>query len=511
MNMWLAALLSILSGTLLTLGFPGLNVSLLAWFALVPLFVAVQGRSTRQTLVLGFICGLVHYLTALYWIRYVVHYYGGLPLLLAVLVLFLLCCYLAVYPALFALAAHRLEHRPWLWILGLPAVWVTLEWIRAHLLTGFPWANLGYTQTAFPRLIQIADVTGVYGISWLVVLGNTAMVAFVRRRSRIGLGIFGICLVVTVLYGSWRLGAVEDLQRHVAPWTVAVAQGNIDQAHKWDPLYQQETLSRYRQLSLDAVRHNPSPDLIVWPETAVPFFYGREPRLTGQLHEIIAELGVPVLFGSPSAKVIDGEPRLLNSAYLVDPAGRVRADYAKQHLVPFGEYVPYQRVLFFVHKLVEAAGNFAAGTDRSPMKIDDHEIGMLICYEAIFPYLARRAVDEGATCLVNITNDAWFGQSSAPHQHKDMASWRAIEFRVPLIRCANTGISAIFDATGKPLGTIPLGERGYLVASVHPLKVETFYRRWGDLFAWLCVLTALCVLCAAPVGRTRIRHGAAKG
>lgn len=501
--MWSALLLSVLSGILLTLGFPKFNVSLVSWVALIPLLVALQDKNTRQTLLLGFICGLVHYLTTLYWIRYVVYYYGGLPLILAVFILFLLCCYLAVYPTLFALAAHRLEHRPWLWVIGLPAIWVTLEWIRAHLLTGFPWANLGYTQTSFTRLTQIADVTGVYGVSWLVVLGNVCLMAFFRWRLRLSLGIAFICLAVTIIYGSWRMGMIEDLQHRVTPWTVAVVQGNIDQAHKWDPVYQQETLSRYQELSSEAVKNDPRPKLIVWPETGVPFFYGIEKQLTMQLNGIIAQLGVPVLFGSPSAKIIDGETRLLNSAYLVDPDDRIVADYSKQHLVPFGEYVPYQSVLFFVHKLVQAAGNFAAGNDSSPMKIDGKKIGMLICYEAIFPYLARRAFMDGANCFVNITNDAWFGQSSAPYQHMEMAAWRAIEFRVPLIRSANTGISSIFDATGKSLGSIALGEKGYLVANVHPMHVMTLYAKWGDFFAWICVLGSLCIIFFATFGNKR--------
>jgi len=492
--MWTSIGLSALSGILLTLGFPKFNFSFVAWVALIPLFVALQNKNHKQALILGFICGLAHYLTTLYWIRYVVYYYGGLPLILAVLILLLLCCYLAIYPTLFALAVHRLEHRRWLWVLGLPAIWVTLEWIRAHLLTGFPWASLGYTQTPYTRLIQIADVTGVYGVSWLVVLGNACIMAFCRWRSRLSLGIAFLCLAATVFYGSWRVGMIENLQHKVAPWTVAVVQGNIDQAHKWDPLYQQETLSRYRQLSSEALKHDPKPSLIVWPETAVPFFYGLEKPLTGQLNAMIAQLGVPVLFGSPSAKMIGGKPRLLNSAYLVNPDGRIVADYSKQHLVPFGEYVPYQSVLFFVHKLVQAAGNFAAGNDSSPMKIDGQKIGMLICYEAIFPYLARLAVKDGANCFVNITNDAWFGQSSAPYQHKEMAAWRAVEFRVPLIRCANTGISSIFDAAGKSLGAIPLGEKGYLIANVQPLHVMTFYAKWGDLFAWICVLIGLCII-----------------
>lgn len=494
--MRLAVLLSVLSGLLLTAGLPKFDWVLCSWVALIPLLAALQGKTARQAVLLGFIDGLTHFLTALYWIRHVIYYYGGIPLPLAIAILLLLCCYLAVYPAAFALAAHRLEPHPGLWVFGLPVIWVTLEWVRAHLLTGFPWANFGYTQTAFRQLVQVADITGVYGVSWLLVLVNTSLVGFFGRyRLKLGLAAAVGCVALAVGYGHFRLRTIEDLQQWAAPWTVAVVQGNIDQAQKWDPLYQQETLNRYRQLSLEAAKHDPPPSLIVWPETAVPFFYQLDSRLTLQLNEIIQEIGVPVLFGSPSARRIEGQASLLNSAYVVDAHGLLVGDYAKQHLVPFGEYVPYQRVLFFVHKLVEAAGNFAAGDNPSPITIDGHKVAVLICYEAIFPDLARAAVEHGATCIANITNDAWFGTTSAPYQHKQMAGWRAMEFRVPLIRAANTGVSSIFDATGRSLGSIPLNQDGFLVANIQPLSMKTFYARWGDVFAWACVAAAVAVLC----------------
>jgi apolipoprotein N-acyltransferase len=163
--------------------------------------------------------------------------------------------------------------------------------------------------------------------------------------------------------------------------------------------------------------------------------------------------------------------------------------YAKQHLVPFGEYVPLKSLLFFVHRLVQAAGDFVPGHDPSPLTLGNHRLGVLICYEGIFPELARRAVRLGATCLINITNDAWYGKTSAPYQHLEIERIRSIEFRTPLVRAANTGVSAIFDATGKPCGSVALDEQGFLVCTVHPFRSLTFYAKWGDLFAWACVLT----------------------
>jgi apolipoprotein N-acyltransferase len=439
---------------------------------------------------------MVHFLATLYWIRHVIFYYGGLPAPLAIGVLVLLCGYLALYPAVFAWVAQRWEGRPGLWVLGLPVVWVTLEWVRAHALTGFPWANLGYTQTRFSTLVQVADVTGVYGISCLLALANTVLVTFLwRKPSRVGAVVFVLCFVGALSYGAWRLDEVHERQEGFQSWTAAVVQGNIDQSVKWDPAFQQETLRRYRELSLTAASHNPPPDLIVWPETSVPFFYDREPKLTGQLNEMLKEIGRPVLFGSPAIIREEGEARLQNRAYLVDAEGLNLGSYAKRHLVPFGEYVPLQKLLFFVNRLVQAAGDFVPGADSSPLVWGERKLGVLICYEGIFPALARQTVQKGASALVIITNDAWYGPTSAPYQHLEMARWRAIEFRTPVLRAANTGVSAIFDSTGRECGRIPLDEAGQLVCSVRSGPMETFYGRWGDVFAWFCVAGAM--VCAA--------------
>ena len=489
--MWSGVFLSVLSGAFLALGFPKVGWYHLSWVALVPLLLALRGKTGRQAFTLGCICGLVHYLGTLYWMYYALHQYGGIPVSLAIFVVLLPCAYLALYLGCFAVIAREWQAYPLLWVLGLPGGWVALELIRAHLLTGFPWANLGYTQTPLHWLIQIADIFGVYGVSWLVVLSSTALTASLRRSRSgyAGLLVAAICLVGALVYGSWREGTIDDLQSAATPWTVGVVQGNIDQSQKWDPAFQQETLKRYRELSKQAAAANPAPELLVWPETAAPFFYRLEEKLTAQLTEIVKETGTPLLFGSPGVTIVEGKPRLQNRAYLVNGSAILEGVYAKQHLVPFGEYVPLQQVLFFIHRLVEAAGDFVPGNDPSPLILDRQPFGVLICYEDIFPGLARAAVERGATSLINITNDAWYGTSSAPYQHLELARWRAIEFRVPLIRAANTGISSIFDAIGKSCGTIPLEQSGFLVCSVHPFRILTFYAKWGDLFAWLCLLT----------------------
>ncbi len=487
-----AIVLSVISGVLLTAGFPRMDMPLLSWIALVPLLMAVRGGSGKRALLLGFVCGMAHYVTTVYWVRYAMNYYGGIPLAIAIVLLILLSGYLAIYPMLFAFIANKWERRPRLWVWGLPLVWVALEWVRAHALTGFPWANLGYTQSSFLQLIQVADITGVYGISWLVAFASTIVASYLaRRRPHWAAAVWTLCLISALAYGSWRLDRIEAMEKAAPPVTVAVVQGNVEQALKWDPAFQFETLERYRALSIEAAANDPKPDVLVWPETAAPFIYGVDETLTLKLQRIIAEAGVPVLFGSPAVQGSRGVPIFLNVAYLVDGASRFLGRYAKQHLVPFGEYVPLKNILFIFNKLLEAVGEFAPGRDPSPLSLNGQKLGVLICYEDIFPELSRTTVRHGATILANLTNDAWYGESSGPYQHMQMAGWRSIEFRTPLVRAANTGVSVIFGASGRSYGHIPLNEQGHLTRAVYPIRVETFYGRWGDVFAWTCTAAAL--------------------
>jgi apolipoprotein N-acyltransferase len=507
--MWLPIFLSALSGVLLTAGFPKLDLFLLSWIALIPLFMALRGTRRKDAFWLGYIFGLVHYLTTLYWIHQVVARYGGIPFTLSLVILFLLCAYLALYPACFALLAHQWEKHPRLWTWILPCGWVTLEWIRANALTGFPWASLGYTQTPFISLIQVADVTGVFGISALVVFSNTCLMALVNRYRTWGAFLFLVCCILGVLiYGEKRLETIRNLESQTDSWVVGVIQGNIDQFVKWNPAYQEKTLNQYEKISLGATNHLPPPDLLVWPETAAPFFYGIDEKQTFRLQQIVKKTSKALLFGSPAVERVGRQARFMNKAYLLDAQTHLLGQYAKQHLVPFGEYVPLQRILFFVHHMTAAIGTFVPGRDPSPIELNGRAMGILICYEAIFPYLARNTINLGATSLVNLTNDAWFGKSSAPYQHLEMARWRAIEFRVPLIRAANTGISTIIDATGSSCGSIPLNESGSLVCPVRPIRLETVYARWGDWFVWVCVLTTFgAILYSTGVLSMKQRHG----
>jgi apolipoprotein N-acyltransferase len=289
------------------------------------------------------------------------------------------------------------------------------------------------------------------------------------------------------VYGKWRL---TTLSVSSSPsFNLALVQGNISQDIKWDPAFQRATLKRYVQLTRKAVK--PQTELVVWPETATPFYFLADAKNSNTLVGEVQQLRVPLLFGSPAYRHEGKRLRLYNRAYLVNGLGLVTGYYDKMHLVPFGEYVPLKPVLFFVNTLVEAAGDFAAGNRAEPLELPPARMGVLICYEAIFPSLSRSLVNDGANLLVNITNDAWFGRSSAPYQHLSMAVLRSVENRVPMARCANTGISAFIDAHGRILKTTELFEEAILSGTLQLGHVETIYSRYGDWFAWSCCMVSL--------------------
>ena len=499
-------LLSILSGLLLTAGFPKPAMFYLSWVAFVPLLYAIQRKTGKQAFVLGYICGFLHSLTCLFWIYYAVYHFGGFSTVISFLIFMLLCCLMAVYPAVFAFLAQKFENLPFLYVFGLPFVWVALEWARAFAISGFPWSNLGYTQTPLNRLIQVADITGVYGLSWLVVLGNTVVSGFIRnfcRRS--GVAVLAGCVVCAFIYGFWRCQQIDGIESRTVALSVGLIQGNIAQSEKWDPSFENETIGRYALLSTECVKGAPVPDILVWPESAMPFFYGLDENLSPKVDSIVKQTGKPLLFGSIGVTRVEGRPHLLNRAYLLNKDAVLVGAYAKQHLVPFGEYVPWSKILFFARHIAAGSVDFVPGTNPGPLLFEGPPLGVLICYEAIFPEISREAVRRGAQVLMNITNDAWYGDTGGPYQHLEIASWRAIEFRVPLVRAANTGISAAFDATGRECGRLALNTQGFLTCSVHPMSYLTFYAKYGDLFVWFCVFAALCAIIFKIV-HSRIRR-----
>jgi apolipoprotein N-acyltransferase len=389
--------------------------------------------------------------------------------------------------------------------------------VRASVLTGFPWCLLGHSQYGQILLIQTADLAGVYGISLVIVLCNGLIyrALFDVRSFRTAAGITETAVILllvftSLLYGRYSLERHGEVAGRGPSLRVAVVQGNIDQSLKWNPEHQEKTIRTYETLTRKAAPFRP--DLVLWPETAVPFFFQERTALSRRVVESAVSLKASLVFGSPAYGHADGKRRFYNRAYLLSPEGRVEDHYDKIHLVPFGEYVPLQRFLPFVHRLVPAAGDFASGDKVTPLRIPGTPAGVLICYEVIFPELAREQVGMGSRVLLNLTNDAWFGRTSAPHQHLAMSVFRAVENRRPLVRAANTGISAFVSPIGEIVQKSELFTEALLTREV-ALGEPTlsFYTRYGDLPAAALLLAGLikmiCALWYNGLLRSFLRSG----
>jgi len=492
------------SGLLLAASFPSFDLSALIWIALVPLLIVLKDQTVKNGFWLGGITGLAFFAGTVHWVTNSVHYYGGIALIPASLITLLLCAYLALYPAIFGAVVVHLRKTPSsLLVVSIPAVWTALELARTYIFSGFPWSLLGYSQYRVLSVIQVADFTGVYGISFIIVLVNAAIAGFIlNRKSYPGLIVASLIILLAVGYGYLRLTTPYTAARGI---TISVIQGNIDQNKKWNPAFQAEVISTYKRLTLEAIKKKP--DLVIWPETAVPFYFtGKNPAdqlLTDDIKTFAKSAGVPLLFGSPTYEILpDREIKLHNSAFLLTAQGNIDAVYHKFHLVPFGEYVPLKDVLFFVGKMVQAIGDFESGHEYTVMKIPagqgEVSLSTVVCYEIIFPDLVRRFVDHGAGIVTTITNDAWFGRTAAPYQHFSMAVFRAIENRVPIARAANTGISGFVDARGTILETSPIFTEAYLTRSLSPGRTKTFYTRFGDIFAYACLLMSILMIVRKP-------------
>ncbi len=483
-------LLSVLSGALLILSFPNFDLEFLAWFALVPLFYAIEGKGLSQSFKLGWFTGVVSFLGIIYWIVVAVHSYGNIPLIPSVLILLLLVAYLSLFLGAFTFLIRLIETRSGIEnFLVAPVIWVALEYLRCVLLTGFPWAFLGYSQYLNLPFIQMADVTGPYGLSFVILLVSTTLFWILRQWPKKifptkEVIITAILLLGFLVYGYFKMGIIDRQMVQNPPLKIGLVQGDIDQSIKWEKAFQLETLKLYEKLSLRVAEDKP--DLIIWPETATPFFFQDEKEYQPLVLDIPKKTNAFLLFGSPSYKIEKKKVNHYNSAYLVSPSGEVVGKYDKTHLVPFGEYIPLQNLLFFLGSLGEGIGDFKPGKEIYNFSLPKDQFGVLICFEIIFPDLCRQFVKRGANFLVTITNDAWFGRTSAPHQHFSMAVFRAVENHVFVARAANTGITGIIDAKGKIVKEGAIFEQETMNGTIRLSNQKTFYTLYGDLFAWTC-------------------------
>jgi apolipoprotein N-acyltransferase len=496
--------LPVLSGVFLALAFSYSAFSLFAWFGFLPLFFALQNQSRFKAFLFSYLTGLVFWLGTVYWLVNVT-FPGTL----------LLCAYLAFYFGLFGFffpTIHdpRSTHHPLL----LSSLWVILEYIRSHLFTGFPWALLSYSQSLNLPLIQIADLGGGWLVSFLIIFFNLAVFGALTGRKRIILPAV-LLFSAAIFYGNWRLAEFSKEEDCGKSLPVSVVQGNIPQALKWNSAANDYICGEYHELTLEALKSGQA-KLIVWPEAALPVILEDEPEYFRRVQELAKSIQTPLLLGAVTRR-----EDYYNSAVLVSRDGQEIARYDKLHLVPFGEYIPLRGGLFKFLEGIIPIGDIRRGSAYTlfPLSGEEGKFAVLICFEDIFPEIAREFTLRGADFLVNITNDGWYGRTSASYQHLQASVLRAVENRRPVVRAANTGISGFIASSGKILALLSghRGEniflRGYLTAGV-PLcfKELTLYGRIGDGFIALCALFVIITILGkllqslrAPKGRSNLK------
>jgi apolipoprotein N-acyltransferase len=496
---------SIISGFLLAFSFAPPSFSFFAFVAFIPLFFVLERQSLKKACFFSYLAGLVFFLVSISWLAQV-----------TIVGWLLLCVYLALYFALFGVLAcfyirGGINLRL---LLVLPCLWSSLEFLRSHFLTGFGWNCIGYSQFQQLPLIQIADFSSVYGVSFFVILVNCILWLVIRmardshehpRKRALILSVFILVTIslATLSYGWFRLQQAQDSQDGLR---VSVIQPNIPQTLKWSG-YAQDYIIEYL-VNLTQKTSQDQPDLIIWPESAMPIYLEEDFFRFDTLFSLAKQMKVYLLTGV----VRQTEEEFFNSAILISPAGKLEAHYDKFHLVPYGEFIPLRKFMPFIGTVV-GIGDFTPGKNYTVFHAHQNKqsskpsFAVLICFEDAFPYLSRQFVRRGADFLVNITNDAWFGDSGQTQQHVSQSVFRAIENRVDVVRCANTGISGLIDARGKIVKLVK-GKKGkttyvsgFTSFVVYRQKMAgTLYTRHGDYFAWLCVAWALVELLARLLG-----------
>ncbi|MEK6727113.1 MAG: apolipoprotein N-acyltransferase [Candidatus Omnitrophota bacterium] len=487
--------LCLLSAALLILSFPRYNIWVFAWFGFVPLLFVIRNKSKPKAFLLSYLTGVIFWSVTIYWLVHVT-----LP---GTIILIL---YLSLYFGIFGLI-YNLQLTTYNF-LTIPALWVSLEYARSHLLTGFPWALLGYSQYLNLPVIQIADITGVWGVSFLVmmvnvlikqVIGDRLWVVGKRTKNIILLPI--LLLALSLGYGYYRL-YLRPKTYDLRPIRVSVVQGNIPQELKWETKAAAFIVEKYSQLSKEAARDRP--DLIIWPEASSPGVFGEDTLIFEGIFSLAKTIKSPLLIGSVSKE----RQEYFNSALLIDSSGKISERYDKIHLVPFGEYIPLKKLFPFLQTIVPI-GDIAAGEGYSIFKIQNRTtpaqdtFSVLICFEDLFPEISREFVKRGAGFLVNITNDAWYKKTAAAHQHFQASVFRAVENRVFLARSANSGVSGFISPTGEVISLVKdragkdIFVGGFDTQEIISRKKNlTFYTRYGDLLPCACLLLLLCAIIA---------------
>lgn len=472
-------LLYFLTSLFYVFSFPCFNQSYLAWVCLVPFIFAVDKEKKLGVLVRNaFLCGWAVYLVGMYWLSNVT-WVGYVTL----------SAYLSLYMVFFAIMRFYNKDN-----YIVPFLWVVLEFVRGNLCGGMPWHLLGASQSGYYELIQIASVTGVYGVSFLVVFINTSIVASIKQKRLYPLIISVVVLVVIHIYGISCLNENKVEGENI---TIAVVQPNLLLEEKWDPNCEKKIVERLEKLTKDAM----PADIVLWPETTVQMF-SKNKRLKNRIEELSRDLQCAIIVGSQGEAVSPLGKSYYNSAFFITPEDGLNNEYRKLHLVPFGEYVPLEKYFPFLRYATPIEDEFRPGSEFTifDYKTKNLKIASIICFEDTFPGLVRKFVLNGASLLVNLTNDTWFGYSPEPYQHAALSIFRAVENGVYLARSTNTGLSCLVDPYGriKEIVQDQRGEvlyiEGYFRSEIVANKGNTFYTTYGNIFIWIISVALLLMI-----------------
>ncbi len=505
-----AYLLALASGVLTAAAFPKFNLAFFAWISLIPLLYALAKSPPRRAFGLGLAAGVVFYGVLVYWIPDVPAHYGGMSYILSLLIYLAMILFLGLFWAVFAMVL-RTAHRAFpaaAW-LAAPLFWVGFEYAVTHVFTGFPWGILGASQFRNTPLIQAATLAGAYGISFLLVFLQATFVLAVTRRLKEP---FFAALGLLALAHGWGAYAIkrtstELLAAAAGSFPTAVIQGNVSSDIYWDAVSPEEVWRLFDEhMALTERAYDGGARLIIWPEFTVPLCFScpGEPYepMKAALQDYVRRSGATLLIGTNEQAGPPEERRYFNTAMCLQPDLR-ETRYAKMHLVPFGEYTPYKKIFSFIEKLTHAIGDITPGTEHVLHDYEGRRFGSPICYEIIFPALVREFTRRGADFLVTITNDGWYGPTSAPHQHFAQAVLRAVENRRFLLRAATTGISGVVDPCGRVLAESEIMTQTFLLGRIIPRRSLTPYVRFGDVLPVAGLTTAGLFLILALVRRKR--------
>jgi apolipoprotein N-acyltransferase len=489
-------LVPLLAGVCLPLSFSPLGFFPLAVLMPAILFFLWLQSVPRQAFITGYLFGLGFFGAGVSWVVVSFYRFGGMGLGLSLATMLLFVLFLALFPAFLGWLSRRyfsaLDEKVYLLLL-LPVLWVLLEWVRGWIFTGFPWLNLGYSQTDSP-LAGFAPVLGVYGVSWVVAFSASLLVYALRSENRPRYVALTTFLLLWILAAG--LTQISWSQPKGEPLTASLIQGNVPQNIKWRADQRGPTIELYTRLSRDRWGR----DIIIWPETALPAYFHQAKSFLQRLATEANEnggstllLGLPVMSEEDDSQYFNAVVRVAANG-----AGEVVTQiYRKSHLVPFGEYIPLKSVLGGLLDILQVPmADFSRGSENQPLlEVAGHKVGMSICYEDAFGEEVIRALPDAAF-LVNVSNDAWFGDSFAPHQHLQMARMRTLETARPMLRATNNGVSAVIDQRGQVLATSPQFEVAVLDGEIQPQQGATPYVRAGNWPVLLGLFLSLgfCIL-----------------